>query len=144
MYFHSSARIVETQDLDKVKSKLEEMMRKSGSSPIVVITEKVSVWLFQNSNWMNTCLSHIIKSEWLKKLPDLSTFMREKNLTLFLQDYDRDPESFKRLNPHRVFVLCSRLQILPRKMNNIDSFTTLVERLLFADKPSGKPGSLST
>ncbi|CAM8966278.1 unnamed protein product [Rhodiola kirilowii] len=46
------------------------------------------------------------------------------------KDYDRDPEVLNMLDPYRVLVLCSHLQILPRKGSNMESFATLMEKLL--------------
>uniref|UniRef100_A0A7N0TXY4 tetraacyldisaccharide 4'-kinase n=1 Tax=Kalanchoe fedtschenkoi TaxID=63787 RepID=A0A7N0TXY4_KALFE len=86
----SDHHIFHDQDVYVIKSKLEEM-RKSGSCPVVAITEK---------------------------------------------DYDRDPEVLKMLDPYKVLVLCSRLQILPRKGNDMGSFTTLLERLVSENKSS--------
>ncbi|XP_039058762.1 probable tetraacyldisaccharide 4'-kinase, mitochondrial [Hibiscus syriacus] len=38
------------------------------------------------------------------------------------KDYDRDPEILKHLHPFRVLVLCSEMQILPRKGCDEDCF----------------------
>jgi tetraacyldisaccharide 4'-kinase len=38
------------------------------------------------------------------------------------QDYDRDPEILKQLNPFKTFVLCSTLKILPYRGNNEEIF----------------------
>ncbi|CAM8986934.1 unnamed protein product [Rhodiola kirilowii] len=81
----SDHHVFQKQDINFIKSKLQDMTRKSVSCSVVVITEK---------------------------------------------DYDRDPEVFNMLDPYRVLVLCSHLQILPRKGSNMESFATLMEKFL--------------
>lgn len=54
----------------------------------------------------------------------------------FYQDYYREPEILKHLDPFEVLVLCSELQIIPRKGHTEVSYQDLLRRLLEA-KVSG-------
>ncbi|XP_052206549.1 probable tetraacyldisaccharide 4'-kinase, mitochondrial isoform X2 [Diospyros lotus] len=48
------------------------------------------------------------------------------------KDYDREPEILKLLDPFEVLVLCSELQIIPRKGCTEDSYKMLLRQLLQA------------
>ncbi|XP_038691075.1 probable tetraacyldisaccharide 4'-kinase, mitochondrial isoform X1 [Tripterygium wilfordii] len=48
------------------------------------------------------------------------------------KDYDRDPVILKQLEPVKVFVLCSKLQIVPKNGYTEDSFKNLLKELLKA------------
>ncbi|KAF8092867.1 hypothetical protein N665_0399s0004 [Sinapis alba] len=48
------------------------------------------------------------------------------------KDYNRDPEILKSLDPYTVLVLCSKLQITPRRDTNVDDFKSTLYRILAA------------
>ncbi|XP_050215591.1 probable tetraacyldisaccharide 4'-kinase, mitochondrial [Mercurialis annua] len=46
------------------------------------------------------------------------------------KDYDRDPEILRHMSPFKVLVLCSELEIIPKRGHTEDSFRKLLKQLL--------------
>ncbi|KAE8654227.1 putative tetraacyldisaccharide 4'-kinase [Hibiscus syriacus] len=70
---------------------------------------------------------HMIRKR-LRQLED--KFSCKPIIVVTEKDYDRDPEILKHMYPFQVVVLCSEMQIIPRKGCDEESFKSLLKELL--------------
>ncbi|KAL7217059.1 hypothetical protein ACSBR1_028884 [Camellia fascicularis] len=65
------------------------------------------------------------------RLQKLQAMFGSKPIVIFTEkDYDREPEILKHLDPFDVLVLCSELQIVPKKGHTEDSYKILLRQIM--------------
>lgn len=65
------------------------------------------------------------------RLQKLQAMFGSKPIVIFTEkDYDREPEILKHLDPFDVLVLCSELQIVPKKGHTEDSYMILLRQIM--------------
>ncbi|KAJ9551354.1 hypothetical protein OSB04_015399 [Centaurea solstitialis] len=103
------------KDIKMIKARLQNLKNKFGSEPTIVVTEKVYL---SASSYQCSIIS--IKIMVLKVLI----------VSGLLQDYDRDNEILRGLDPFEVFVLCCKLKILRHDGLSEDTFKMMLARSL--------------
>ncbi|KAM7251576.1 hypothetical protein ACFE04_023459 [Oxalis oulophora] len=104
------------------------------SSAFVQAVEKIGASFVENHDFSD---HHLFQETDInaiaKRLKELEKNFRTRPIVVVTEkDYDRGPECLRGLNPFKVLVLCSELQIISYKGRTEDSFKLLLKELLAA------------